>query len=112
MTGIDLAADIEINRGLEHVGVRIPLNGHVTQEWLRYYRKLAQEKEVLAEAGDEPDRSWINVRLPATFEPQRLLAMLDAACGLIPVADRLADAPLATAGSEAAIREWWADRRR
>src|SRR6185437_988613 len=34
MTGIDRTADIDVSRGFAQVTVRIPLSGHVNQEWV------------------------------------------------------------------------------
>jgi hypothetical protein len=115
MTDIDAVADIKIyhssDEDRDQLSVRVPLAGHVTLEWLRCYRKLAQEKEVSALAEDQPDRSWIIVRIPANTGREQLLAMLDVACNLIPEADGAGQAPPAAARAEAIIREWWAQRR-
>jgi hypothetical protein len=91
------------------VTARIPLAGHATPEWLRCYRKLADEQNppLPARAEDEPDRSWIIVHVPATIFQERLLQVLDAACDLIPKADAAEQAPPPTARAEAIVREWW-----
>ena len=34
MTDIDRTADMEVSRGFAQVTVRIPLTGHVSQEWV------------------------------------------------------------------------------
>jgi len=34
MTDIDRTADIDVSRGFAQVTVRIPLTGHVNQEWI------------------------------------------------------------------------------
>ena len=41
MTDIDPASDIELRTVNEHVVVRVPLAGSVTDEWLRCYQRLA-----------------------------------------------------------------------
>jgi hypothetical protein len=43
MTDIDRAADIEVSRGFAQVTVRIPLTGHVSQEWLLHFQTLAHK---------------------------------------------------------------------
>jgi hypothetical protein len=35
MTDIDRTADIDISRGFAQMTVRIPLTGHVSQEWVK-----------------------------------------------------------------------------
>ncbi len=44
MTDIDLHAGIEIQRHDDHVTVRIPLAGEVSQQWHRRYQALASER--------------------------------------------------------------------
>lgn len=41
MTDIDPKSDIELHTANEHVIVRVPLAGPVTDEWLRCYERLA-----------------------------------------------------------------------
>ena len=43
MTDIDPGADIEVSREFAQVTVRIPLTGHVSQEWLSRYEALAHK---------------------------------------------------------------------
>ena len=118
VTAIDPEADIQFNPGTDemhadYVTARIPLAGHVTAEWLRCYRQLVEEGHppLPARAEDEPDRSWIIVRVPVTITDDRLLQVLDAACDLIPEADAAEQAPSPTARAEAIVRKWWAARR-
>jgi hypothetical protein len=118
VTAIDPGADIQLHPGqdekhADYVTARIPLAGHVTQDWLRCYRKLADEQKppLPARVEDRPDRSWIIVRVPATITDQQLRQVLDAACDLIPQADATEQAPPPTARAEAIVREWWAARR-
>ena len=119
VTAIDPGADIQLHPGqdekhADYVTARIPLAGHVTQDWLRCYRKLAEEQHtppLPARAEDEPDRSWIIVRVPATITGEELRQVLDAACDLIPDADAAEQAPPPAARAEAIVREWWAARR-
>ena len=47
MTDIDPAADIELHTVDEHVIVRVPLAGPVTEEWVLYYQRLARATGVL-----------------------------------------------------------------
>ena len=42
MTDIDPKSDIELHTADEHVIVRVPLAGPVTEEWLRRYQRLAR----------------------------------------------------------------------
>ena len=42
MTDIDRTADIEVSRGFAQVTVRIPLTGHVNQEWVSAFTNLAR----------------------------------------------------------------------
>ena len=118
VTAIDPGADIQLQPGedekhADYVTARIPLAGHASPEWLRCYGKLADEENppLSARAEDEPDRSWIIVRVPATIPQERLLQVLDAACDLIPRADAAEQAPPPAARAEAIVREWWAARR-
>jgi hypothetical protein len=118
VTAIDPGADIQLQPGgdekhADYVTARIPLAGHASPEWLRCYGKLADEQHppLSARAEDEPDRSWIIVRVPATIPQEQLLQVLDAACDLIPKADAAEQAPPPAARAEAIVREWWAARR-
>lgn len=111
MADIDPAADIEIHRGFAQVTVRIPLAGHVSQEWLTHFKSLASKRNALpVEAEDVPDRSWIVVRLQAATDRGEVQAVLDAARELIGEADAAERAPQA-AETEAVVREWWARQR-
>jgi hypothetical protein len=123
MTDIDRAADVEIARGFAQVTVRIPLIGHVSQEWLSFYNMLAQKwlareqnvarpgRPVPLEANDLPDRSWIVVRLPASTDHAQVQSVLNAAHELITEVDAAEQAPQA-AETEAIFREWWARQQR
>jgi hypothetical protein len=113
MTDIDPAADIEIHRGFAQVTARIPLTGHVSQDWLAHYKMLAHQ--VVADPGgqfpaarsarggaddalpvqaeDVPDRSWIIVRLPASTGRAEVQAAMDAVRELIREADAAEQAP-------------------
>jgi hypothetical protein len=124
MTDIDPGADIDVNRGFAQVTVRIPLTGHVSQEWLSIYESLAHKwmahsgnenafpraGEGVIEAQDLPDRSWITVRLPAALDRAIVQSVLNAARESIAKADAAEQAPQA-AETEAAVREWWARQR-
>src|SRR6266540_5003828 len=100
--------DVNQDRDQDLLRVRIPLQGHMTKEWLRWYQRLARVKDVPARAEDLTDRSWIDVRVPAHAEPEKLRAILDSARDLIAEADMAAEQPPAMAEAEAAVREWWA----
>lgn len=65
MTDIDPASDIELRTVNEHVVVRVPLAGSVTDEWLRCYQRLAHATGVPVQAQAHPDRAWIVVSVPA-----------------------------------------------
>jgi hypothetical protein len=87
MTDIDRTADIEVSRGFAQVTVRLPLTGHVSQEWVSRFGNLAHKwlahsgnenafhrhGEDVIEAQDLPDdRSWVIVRLPAAVHASDL----------------------------------------
>jgi hypothetical protein len=105
VTAINPAAVIQLHPGkderhADYVTARIPLAGHVNPDRLRCYRKLADEQQdppLPALAEDEPDRSWIIVRVPVTITDETLRQVLDAACDLIPHADAAEQAPPPTA---------------
>jgi hypothetical protein len=101
MTDIDPRADIEINHGEEHVTARIPLAGQVTNDWLRYYQKLARARDLPAEAVELPGRAWIVVRVPASDDHDEVLAMLDTARSLIAEVDAAAEQPPSANGGAA-----------
>ncbi len=123
MTDIDRAADIEVSRGFAQVEIRIPLTGHVSQEWLSHYNLTLAHKwaahegnafprrgEGVMEAQDLTDRSWIVVRLPAGLDRAAVQSVLNAAREMIAEADAAEQAPQA-AETEATVREWWARQR-
>lgn len=107
MTDIDRQADLEVHFAGEHMTVKVPLAGPVTGEWLQYYQKLALAAEVRAQAGTHHDRAWIIVTVPASGDPGKVAATLDAARALIAEADA-AERPLASVKAEAGVRDWWA----
>jgi hypothetical protein len=80
VTDIDLHADIEIQRHDDHVTVRIPLAGEVSQQWRRRYQALARAREVPARAEELPDRNWIVVNVPASIDRPDVLTLMEA-CG-------------------------------
>jgi hypothetical protein len=124
VTDIDRAADIDVSRGFAQVVVRIPLTGHVSQEWLSHFQMLAHkwmahsgnEKfflragEGVLEAQDLPDRGWIVVQLPAALDRAVIQSVLNAAREMIAEADAAEQVPQA-AETEASVREWWASQR-
>src|SRR5512140_3906295 len=65
MTDIDPKSDIELHTVDEHVIVRVPLAGPVTDEWLRRYQRLARATGVPVQAQAHPDQAWIVVSVPA-----------------------------------------------
>ena len=65
MTDIDPKSDIELHTGNEHVIVRVPLAGPVTDEWLRRYQRLARATGVPVQAQAHRDRTWLVVSVPA-----------------------------------------------
>jgi hypothetical protein len=54
MTDIDHKSDIELHTANEHVIVRVPLAGPVTDEWLRCYERLAHATGVPVQARADP----------------------------------------------------------
>jgi len=66
VTDIDCKADIELHTVNEHVIVRVPLSGPVTEEWLRCYQRLAHASGVPVQAQAHQDRAWIVVNVPAS----------------------------------------------
>jgi len=79
MTDIDLHADIEIQRHDDHVTVRIPLAGEVSQQWHRRYQALARAR-VPARVEGLPGRNWIVVNVPASIDRPDVLTLMEA-CG-------------------------------
>jgi hypothetical protein len=125
MTDIDRTADIEVSRGFAQVTVRIPLTGHVSQEWVSRFGNLAHKW--LAHSGNEnafhrhgegvieaqdlaEDRSWVIIRLPAAVDRTLVQSVLNAARDLIAETDAAEQMPQA-AETEATAREWWASQR-
>jgi hypothetical protein len=112
MTDIDPATDIEVRRCFAEVTVRIPLAGHVSDEWLAHYKMLARKRNMPpVQAEDVPDRSWIIVRLRAGLDRAEVQAVMDAARGLISETDA-AEQSAQAAETESAIRDWWNRQRR
>jgi hypothetical protein len=125
MTGIDRTADIEVSRGFAQVTVRIPLTGHVSQEWVSRFGSLAHKWLVhsgnesalhwhgggVMEAQDlQDDRSWVIIRLPAAVDRALAQSVLNAARDMIAETDAAEQVPQA-AETEATVREWWASQR-
>lgn len=111
MTYIDPGAELEFQRADEHVTVRIALAGPVPDEWRGQYRDLAFASGIPAHAETGHDRTRIVVQLPGGTGERQLLALLDAACGLVAEADA-ATWPVVPARTEATVRAWWARRAR
>ena len=57
MTDIDPTSDIELHAADEHVIVRVPLAGPVTEEWLRRYQRLARATGVPVQTQAHPGRT-------------------------------------------------------
>jgi len=106
MTDIDPKTDIELHTLDEHVIVRVPLAGPVTDDWLRRYQRLARATGVPAQA----EAAWIVVSVPADGNQREVAATMDAARALIGEADAGERAP-AAAPAESIVLQWW-DRRR
>jgi hypothetical protein len=121
MTDIDRAADIEVSRGFAQVTVRIPLTGHISQEWISRFGSLAHKwlahsenenalhrhDEDVIKAQDLPDDwSWVIIRLPAAVDRAIVQSVLNAARDTIAETDAAEQAPQA-AETEATAREWW-----
>jgi uncharacterized membrane protein len=110
MTDIDPESDIELHSADEHVVVRVPLVGSVTDEWVRCYQRLARATGVPAQAQAHPDRAWIVVNLPTDGNRREVAGTMDAARALIAEADAAERAPVASQ-AEGSVRDWWARRR-
>jgi hypothetical protein len=106
MTDIDPKADIELHTVNEHVIVRLPLAGPVTDEWLQRYQRLARATGVPAQA----EAAWVVVSVQADGSQREVAATMDAARALIGEADAGERAPAASP-AESIIRDWWARRR-
>jgi hypothetical protein len=107
MTDIDPMSDIELHTANEHVIVRVPLAGPVTDEWLRRYERLAHASGVPVQVQTELGRAWIVVNVPASGNHREVAATMDAARALIAEADAAAGAR-ATPQVEGIVRDWWA----
>jgi len=110
MTDIDPMSDIELHTANEHVIVRVPLAGLVTDEWLQRYERLAHASGVPVQVQIDLGRAWIVVNVPASGNQREVAATMDAARALIAEADAAARAP-ATPQVEGIVRDWWARRR-
>jgi hypothetical protein len=106
MTDIDPKADIELHTVNEHVIVRVPLAGPVTEEWLRRYQRLAHATGVPVQA----EAAWLVVSVPADGNQREVTATMDAARALIGETDAGERAP-APSPAESTVRDWWARRR-
>jgi len=106
MTQIDPHADIDIGKHDDHVTVRIPLDGDVSQLWHRRYLALARAKDVPARVQELPGRTWIVVTMPLSTDRAEVHATMDAARSLIAGAD-IAEQSTAAAETEALVRAWW-----
>ena len=93
MTDIDPKSDIELHTANEHVIVRVPLAGPVTDEWLRRYQRLAHATGVPVQAQAHPDRTWIVVSVRADGNQREISATMDAARALIAEADAVNERP-------------------
>ena len=111
VTNIDPQADIELDLAGEHVTAKVPLDGPVSSEWLRYYQKLALTAQVPAKAEALDDRAWLVVKVPASSDQAGVSATMDRARALIAEADAAAERPMTTTEAETGVRDWWAGRR-
>jgi hypothetical protein len=118
MTEIEPGADIVIShvydvghdRDQDHLVVRIPLAGHVDQDWVRWYQRLAHVKGIAARADDHPDRGQVIVEVPGFIERDNICALLDAARALITETDAAVERPPPMAEAEHVVREWWSEQ--
>jgi len=107
------------------VTARIPLTGHVSQNWVSRCGGLAHQwsahsgnenafhrhGESVIEAQDLPDdRSWVIIRLPAAVDRAIVQSVLNAARDMIAETDAAEQVPQA-AETETTVREWWASQR-
>jgi hypothetical protein len=100
VTNIDPQANIELDLAGEHVTAKVPLDGPVTSEWLRYYQKLALTAQVPAKAEALHDRAWLVVKVPASSDQAKVSATMDGARALIAEADAAAERPMTTTEAE------------
>jgi len=119
MTDIELNADVAIHhaydvkdRDKDHLRVRIPLDGHVSLDWIRWYQRLARVRGIAAHAEDQPDRSWVIVDVPAYVERDRIRALMDNARGLMAETDAAVERPPPMAETEFVVRDWWSEQSR
>jgi len=117
MTDIEPNADVVVghaydvkDRDKDHLRVTIPLAGHVSQDWIRWYQRLARVKGLAAHAEDRPDRSWVIVHVPAYVERDIIRARLDSARALMAETDAAVERPRPMAETEFAVREWWSEQ--
>ena len=111
MTDIDPQADIEVHLADEHVTAKVPLDGPVTNEWLRCYQELALAAQVPVQAEALHGRAWLVVSMPASSDQAEVVATMDGARVLITEADAAADRPATATQTEASVRDWWARSR-
>ena len=124
MTDIDRTVDIDVSRGFAQVMVRIPLTGHVSQEWTSLFPGLAHKwlahsgndkvfhrhgEGAIEVEGTPEDRSWIVIRLPAALDRAAVQSVLNAVRRMIAEADAAEQVPQAVE-TEAVVREWWASQ--
>ena len=111
MTEVDVQAEIEIERKFTSFVARIPLIGHVTQDWIERYEALASREGISVHAEDRYDRSWITVFATTTrFSRAHLLKCMDMARTLIAEADTMDPLP-STSPLEGFAHEWWQTQR-
>jgi hypothetical protein len=120
MTDIEPGADIAVShvydvghdRDQDHLVVRIPLSGHVDQDWVRWYQRLAHVKGITARAEDHPHQGLVIVEVPGFIERGDIRALLNAARALIAETDAAVERPPPMAEADYAVREWWSEQGR
>jgi hypothetical protein len=110
MTAIDASAEVDIVWEGKQATVRMPLDGHISEEWARRYRAQAHRRNFSAWAEDGPSRGWVVVELPDGAGRSEVVAALDEARELVKVTDE-AEQAADVQDVERAVREWWANQR-
>src|SRR5215475_8907638 len=110
MTDIDPDSDIELLTSDEQLAARVPLRGHVTDDWISTYQQLARADRVPAHAEAGADRAWLVVTVPASGSRRDVTGTLDSARSLIAEADQAAAHQAARSNASEIVLTWWANR--
>jgi hypothetical protein len=108
MADIDPRSDIQTAYVDDDLMVMIPLDGEITEMWVRRYEALARAEGLRARIIDLKGSIIINLALPVQTEGEDVLKILDAARALIAEADAVDRSPATSNTAEAIARRWWA----